>query len=262
MARHPLLVFLSIAFGASWGLELGARGLDGATAESLHVAAKFGPSLAGLVTARLCGGRAQLRALLSQLLRWRVDAAWYALALLGPLVVWVIACSYISAVRDVTRFDAAGFALFLPLVARHFALGGGLGEELGWRGFLQSALERHWSVVRSSVAIGVIWGLWHAPVFLLPAGGRTGGGASLALFTVLCVAYSLIFARVLHGARDSVLIVALLHAATNAAERSVRTGFPHLGDATSVTYVYGGLVLALAVACASLWQASDRNPPA
>lgn len=261
MARHPLLVFLTLAFGTSWGLELGARGLDGTAAEALHVAAKFGPSLAGLVSARLCGGRAELRARVSQLLRWRVDAAWYALALFGPLGVWFVACSCISATRDVTRFDAAGFALFLPLVARHFALGGGLGEELGWRGFLQSTLERHWSVVRSSVAIGVIWGLWHAPVFLLPTPGRTGGVANLALFTLLCVAYSLIFARVLYGARGSLLIVALLHAATNAAERAVRTGFPQLSNATSVTYVYGGLVLALAVACAvGVMDSRPRTP--
>ncbi|HEV3029866.1 MAG TPA: CPBP family intramembrane glutamic endopeptidase, partial [Planctomycetota bacterium] len=40
------------------------------------------------------------------------------------------------------------------------------GEELGWRGFLHRALEPlgFW---RSSLLIGAIWGLWHAPIILL-----------------------------------------------------------------------------------------------
>src|SRR5574341_682328 len=41
----------------------------------------------------------------------------------------------------------------------------GFGEELGWRGFLQKELEPlgFW---RSSLLIGVIWGIWHAPIIL------------------------------------------------------------------------------------------------
>lgn len=41
-----------------------------------------------------------------------------------------------------------------------------LGEELGWRGFLTTALAPlgFWP---SAVLIGVLWGVWHAPVMLL-----------------------------------------------------------------------------------------------
>jgi CAAX protease family protein len=39
------------------------------------------------------------------------------------------------------------------------------GEELGWRGLLQTELEPL-GHVRSTLAIGVIWGIWHAPVIL------------------------------------------------------------------------------------------------
>jgi uncharacterized protein len=262
MAGHPVFVFIALAFGWSWSLELAARGLDGTAADSLHVAAKFGPSLAGLTATWLRGGHSDLRALVSQLLRWRVEAAWYALALLGPLALWLGAAGAfaVSSGRSLA-FDAAGLALFVPLVAKHFAAGGGLGEELGWRGFLQPALERSRGFVGASLLVGLAWGLWHAPVFLLPTHGRSGGPASLALFTALCCAYSLIFARVLHGARDSLLVVALLHAATNAAENAVKSGFPDLRGVAPVTFVYGGLVLALAVACVWLRPAWGRRLP-
>ncbi|WP_221584787.1 CPBP family intramembrane glutamic endopeptidase [Microbacterium sp. G2-8] len=40
------------------------------------------------------------------------------------------------------------------------------GEELGWRGYLTTALSPlgFW---RSALIIGVVWGLWHAPIILL-----------------------------------------------------------------------------------------------
>lgn len=40
----------------------------------------------------------------------------------------------------------------------------GLGEELGWRGFLYPALREKLSPAKTIFAGGVIWGLWHAPI--------------------------------------------------------------------------------------------------
>lgn len=248
MSRHPVLVFVALAFGWSWTLELVGRALGGAAGEALRMAAKFGPSLAGLAAAWLCGGRADLRALVAQLLRWRVAPMWYGIAVFAPMLLWWVAFAYVAGVQRFAGFDPGGVALFPLLLARHFGLGGGLGEELGWRGFLQSALERRRGVVSASLAIGLIWGLWHAPAFLLPTEGRSGGVATLALFTVLCTAYSLIFARVLHGARDSVLVGALLHASVNAAEKTMRTAVPSLADSSTATFIYAGYVLFLAIA--------------
>ena len=93
------------------------------------------------------------------------------------------------------------------------------------------------------LVVGVCWGLWHAPVFVLPTGRPLRCGvASFALFTVLCCAYSLILARVLHATRDSLLVVALLHAATNASENALKDAVPELRGDSPTTLVYGGLV--------------------
>jgi membrane protease YdiL (CAAX protease family) len=40
-----------------------------------------------------------------------------------------------------------------------------LGEELGWRGFLWSRLPRYG--FRGKLLLGIVWGLWHAPIILL-----------------------------------------------------------------------------------------------
>ena len=41
-----------------------------------------------------------------------------------------------------------------------------LGEEYGWRGFLQPALIKRYGVMTGLTLTGLVWGLWHAPVIL------------------------------------------------------------------------------------------------
>lgn len=241
------MIFLALAFGWSWGLALGGRALGGGAGERLLVAAQLGPSLAGLCAAWLWGGRAALRALASRALYWRVEAYWYAFALFGPILLWSVAFSYVAAVQPHSPAEPAGFWSFLPVFALQLALGGGLGQELGWRGFLQAALERRWSVVTASLVIGAIWAVWSAPLFLLSGDGRAGIG-SLALSSGMCVAYSLIFARLLHETRGSVLVVALAHASAIAGETMWRAAVPALRDNSSVVLVYAAYLVGLALA--------------
>jgi membrane protease YdiL (CAAX protease family) len=257
VSLRPALLFFGLACALSWSAELAGRALEGAPADALRAAAKFGPSVAGLIAAFASSGGSGVHRLVSNLARWRVSALWYALALFGPLALWAgAATARLGGAGRAPEIDLAALTAFAPLVARHFFAGGGLGEELGWRGFLQPALEPRLGFVRASLLVGVCWGLWHAPVFLLPTSGRSGGAVSLALFTALCCAYSLIFARVLHATRDSLLVVALLHAATNASENALKGAVPELRGDTATTLAYGGLVLALALVAALV-----RPPP-
>ena len=50
--------------------------------------AVLGGGMAGLAAAWFCGGRAELRALWSQALRWRVEAYWFGIALFLPILLW------------------------------------------------------------------------------------------------------------------------------------------------------------------------------
>ncbi|KNY07564.1 CPBP family intramembrane glutamic endopeptidase [Microbacterium sp. GCS4] len=79
---------------------------------------------------------------------------------------------------------------FLPLGALLNSIPA-LGEELGWRGWLLTALRPlgTWPTLLLS---GVIWGLWHSPVILLGYNfGRTDASGVLFM-TVGCVAWGVL----------------------------------------------------------------------
>lgn len=89
------------------------------------------------------------------------------------------------------------------------------GEEFGWRGYLLTELGAlklgFW---RASGAIGVVWGLWHAPII---AAGYNYPSAPLwgvPMMVVFCVLFSPIHVYVAVRAR-TVLAAALLHGSFN-----------------------------------------------
>jgi len=44
---------------------------------------------------------------------------------------------------------------------------GPLGEELGWRGFAYNELRVKYSLIKTAMLIGLVWGFWHFPLWLL-----------------------------------------------------------------------------------------------
>jgi len=90
----------------------------------------------------------------------------------------------------------------------------GFGEELGWRGLLQKELGflGFW---KSSALIGVIWGLWHAPIILQGHNYPQHPIAGVFMMTPLCVLLAPIFGYVRLKAK-SVIAAAILHGSLNA----------------------------------------------
>jgi uncharacterized protein len=87
------------------------------------------------------------------------------------------------------------------------------GEEYGWRGFLMDEL-RSIGVVRANLLIGVLWGLWHAPIILM---GFNYGKYALPGILMMCV-FTTPLSFVMWYARDytgSLLAPAILHGAFN-----------------------------------------------
>lgn len=131
-----------------------------------------------------------------------------------------------------------------------------MGEEAGWRGYLL----RCWASLgfsRAAVAIGLVWGLWHAPLVLLGHNYPVHRRLGVLLFTLICVELSILFLYVRIRAR-STLAAAVMHGSLNAC-----AGFAHAyvrgGDDLLVGVPGLAGLIALALAGLALWPLLHRQ---
>jgi membrane protease YdiL (CAAX protease family) len=132
----------------------------------------------------------------------------------------------------------------------------GFGEELGWRGLLRRELGPmgFW---RSSLLIGLIWGVWHAPVVLQGHNYPEHRLAGVAFMIVWCILLSPLIGYVTIKA-GSVIAAAVFHGALNATAGLAIVLVEGGNDLlTGVTGLAGFVVLALANA---VLYAVDRDP--
>ena len=211
--RHDITVFLVLAFALSWSIWP----LTLLNPESTPML-PYGPIIAVLVVLAFARGWAGVRDLLASMVRWRVGPGWYAVALVLPVAITLVAL-YLNALFGGPTPTAAGFAdlYTLPLIFLTTTLfKGPLTEEPGWRGFLLPRLQSSYTPLVASLIVGVIWASWHLPLLLSdPSGQRPP-----VQFFVLLVAQSVVLAWVYNATRGSVLLVILMHGSANTIART------------------------------------------
>jgi len=164
---------------------------------------------------------------------WRLDVRWILLGVFVPIAyaavaygaVWALGLGGVPNSDFLAQLPArfggtpgAAFAKFLGVMSTVVLLTScvrGLGEEIGWRGFLVPELSRRMSFAKTSVVSGVIWSLWHYPLLLFANyNGGTAKAYSLACFTVMVIGVSFLFAAS-RLASGGVWPAAILHGSHN-----------------------------------------------
>ena len=267
--KRSVLTYFALTFAISWGgvLILGVPHGMPTTSEQFEqlypivfLPYLLGPVISSLLLTGLVEGRDSFRDLLSRLSRWRVDARWYAVALLmAPLLAMTIllALSLTSPafLPDILTADDK-LALLLMGIAIGL-IGGGLLEEPGWTGFAVPRLRRRYSVLTTGLIVGFVWGVWH----FLPTywgSGDPSGVLSLSLLLPPCFFYASVLPayRILmvwvHDRTKSLLVAILMHASLTASTLFVLA--PSVEGVSLFLYylilaaVLWGIVAAIAVA--------------
>jgi len=230
--RHPVLAFYALVFAISWGgilLVVGPGGIPAANKGQFEtllpiaiLAMVAGPSVAGILLTGLVYGKAGLREFLSRLLRWRVGARWYAVALLTAPLAFTAVCLVLSLTSSeflpgiLTSDDKASVLLmgiFAGLVA-------GIFEELGWTGFATPTLlgRMRYGILATGLIVGVPWAVWHLLVAFW-ASGTISGEFALASYLLdpflFLVAYRVLMVWV-YDRTGSLLVAILMHASLTA----------------------------------------------
>ena len=233
---HALPFYFVLTFAVSWGGILvisGAAGGFPQTKEQFEhllvffiLALLLGPSLAGFVGTAIAYGKAGFRDLFSRLLRWRMDARWYAVALLTAPLVLAAALLPLSQYSHVflpgivaksSKTSLLSMGLVSGLVVGFF-------EEIGWTGFSTPRLRLRFGILGSGLIVGVLWGAWHIFLNALWASGAYAGELSPAVFVAargfgdlvgLLPAYRVLMVWV-YDRTGSLLLAMLMHASLTA----------------------------------------------
>lgn len=213
LAAHRTLAFVGLTLALSWAWWFGAATLtDGGLSKALVLPGGFGPPVAALAVAWATG---DFDKLLGRIRRVRVGRRWYAVALALPPVAMAGATLLYAGVGGPVSVDRLGSVLpAYPVLVVALALVGGGQEEVGWRGYALPKLQATHGPLLASLAVGVAWAVWHAPLFVL--GGAPSASGSFPLYLGTVLAFSVVFTWLFNRSGGSVPLAMLLHGGVNA----------------------------------------------
>lgn len=268
--RHPVASYFLLAIAISWvGILAIVMPTTFPAPESeaarlfvaVYLAMLAGPSVAGLTTTALVGGRDGMRAYWKRLGVWRVGMRWYAAALfIAPMAIalTLLALSFVSTdfLPAILSGDAATAGL-LPMNSRTafvltglaVGVGAGFFEELGWSGVAVPRMLAQQKVVATGGSVGLVWGTWH---FLAIYWGSAGavGPVPMPVYLLIALFSFLVPFRILmtwvYQRTHSTLIGVLMHASLTSS--MLIMGAPVSGYALLMYDLVFGAVLWISVA--------------
>ena len=216
-----LIKYFTLAFGFSWLFWLPAVL---ATRDSLSVVVPnlawvvigaHGPLFAAGILTYRAGGWQAVRQLIRSGFRLRMSIAWWLIILLLPVLLSGAAV-WLNVVLNGYRPDTTLWSQpwMIPLTFLFlFFLGGSFQEEIGWRGYALPRLIHMWNPLIASLFLGVIWGVWHLPLFFIS--GVSQSFMPFSIFLLLTIAFSIFFTWFYLKTDRNLFSALLFHTAIN-----------------------------------------------
>jgi membrane protease YdiL (CAAX protease family) len=259
MRKRPLFSYFFIAYAIKFIVlipyTLAAWGIISGDWTAAFVLATFGPFVAGIIMVSLTEGKAGLSRLRDSVKQWRVGWQWLLFIFAGiPALVMlgiVIQPGTLAGFQGLTPVLLVSYPL--NYVAIWFA-GGGLDEEVGWRGFALPRMQPRYGPLWGTLLLGVVHCFWHLEEFLTPAqGGGPGAGwtpfvTNLPIFLLLVLSFSIIMTWVFNHTRGSLFAACSAHASVDTPQAALIPLFPAVGATSMILGFTVGLgVVALLI---------------
>lgn len=166
-----IIYFLGIVFICSWLLWLIPILSDrnmfdlGISNQFFIVIGTFMPSIIGFIYLKKYKN-ITLKSLLSSLFVLKKKSIPYLFIMPFILGISFLLITLIFKIDFDLEFFKRPLMIFV--VALYIlVLGGPLGEEIGWRGFVLPELLKKYNPFYSSIILGVVWSIWHLPLFYI-----------------------------------------------------------------------------------------------
>ncbi|WP_234123557.1 CPBP family intramembrane glutamic endopeptidase [Clostridium hydrogenum] len=231
LKNKQILLFLITTFTGTyllWGiLLLSSKGIlskviyrNSAYNTFLHVLGASMPSIMGIVFTGYFGGVKKIKRLLKKLTNWKFNIIFYLLSLVTLNAQLFLSYFIFSIVgfniKVFVNHSFQGFktdtilgifVLFIVIVL----FGGPIQEEFGWRGFLLPRLQKKFHPVFSAVIVGVVWSIWHLPMFFISGSGYN----DFLIYMVETIILSIEITWIYNKTNGSLLFPVLIHGIDN-----------------------------------------------
>ena len=200
--KKEIIIFSVIVIALSSLICFISYNLDNS---NLSILAVFTPSLVALVLTAITKGKKGVKQTVK-----KTAFKWLLLSVIGiPVLASLAMLTSLS--FDISKFGLRTTQL-LPQIVIIVLIA--IGEEYGWRGFLLPRLLKKLNVFYSSMILGLIWGVWHFPAYLI----ETGVPLNMHfLVFLLWVVIGTLFISWIYYYTKSVLTSILIHISANAA---------------------------------------------
>ena len=257
---NPSLYF-GLVFGWTWLFWLAAiwvrQDVSTWPVRLLQYAGGVGPPLAATLLTYWLHGQEGWREFWRRVFQVRrIRGGWWLAILFVPPFVAALAAlgDRLLGGQGLTWAENASRLALQPLAivpqALFLFLFGPLPEELGWRGYALPGLQTKWSALRASLVLGLVWALWHLPLFWIPGAYQQGLGIGTPLFWQFIaniIAQTVLMTWIYNNTRQSTLAAILFHFMINFSGELVTLTpraeglqtFVWIGAAIAVVLVWG-----------------------
>jgi membrane protease YdiL (CAAX protease family) len=245
VVRFPLPVFFGLAYAFSWFPSL----------FEAHGILPIGPFFAALTVLGFIG-KDQLKDFLRHIVLWRVNIGWYALVLLLPVFVTVVAAginvglgAHLQTVAAPLASDVIGTAIFILIMI-------GLGEEPAWRGFALPRLLKGRSILTASLFLAILHIIWHLPLF-----GLEYDSTNILPWSLTIFAYTIITTWMYNRTSGSLLLPALFHTSVNVSAKYLFIPFFTGADMIQLWWLWFGIWWVVAIIVLATNAKANVNQP-
>lgn len=179
----------------------------------------FGPLFAAVTIIAYKDGWPKVKRYLCQALDFRIKARYFLMAIVIPLIV-TAGTHYIVNLTGIDKLPHTFFPENLPVPMAVMAIpyfiamlliGGGQ-EEFGWRGYAQEPLQNRFGVLGGSILLGVVWGLWHLPMWFM---GDQHAYYSFFAFWLQIISLSVIIGWIYNASGKKLSMAWIVHGISN-----------------------------------------------
>jgi uncharacterized protein len=262
---RSITLYLVVAFGFAWAFWLVAwlisRKLISLPILPMLFIGSFGPFISAALTTYSEGGFRRVASFFRRGFDVRMGWSVFLVSFfLMPILAIIVELTHARLTGRAPQFTMtlADFPLSYLFL---FVLGGTLAEEYGWT-LLSDKLDVALPLKVSTAILGLIWTLWHLPLFFIVTEGAIQGYTPFYIFAIATVAMRFLFSWAYHRGGRNILSNMLFHTASNIAYSVVAIA-PAPGDlSTGRLWMFTFLTVASAIVIWLVAPPRAEKPPA